>query len=301
MRILIIGAGAVGGFYGAKLTLSGEDVTFLARGAAADVLKHKDLVVRSYQGDFQARVKTITTLDGYSSPDLLILAIKSYDTAGVIDQIRPVVGADTLLLSFQNGVENEILLEKSFGRERVLGCVCYIGAEAIEPGVILHSARGTVSIGEWDGSRTPRLEKLIAAFQRANIDTKFSGNIQADLWTKLAWNTAFNQVCTVAHAKVGDVLDSEILSDLLINAMLEVVAIGKASGVDLAGDLADKHMLFSREELRSVKPSMLQDHERGRRLEHETFSGFLVREGRRLGIPTPVNALLHEILKFYDR
>jgi len=301
MRILIIGAGAVGGFYGAKLTLSGEDVTLLARGAAAEVLNRQDLVVRSYQGDFQAPVKVVTSLDGYTAPDLLILAAKSYDTPGVIDQIRPVVGPKTLLLSFQNGVENELILAKHFGKERILGCVCYIGAEVIEPGVVLHSARGTVSIGEWEGTLTQRLANIISAFQKAKIDTKLSENIQADLWTKLAWNTAFNQVCTIAHANVGDVLESEVLSDLLRNAMQEVVAIANANGVELTPDLIERHMDFSREELQPVKPSMLQDHERGRRLEHETFSGFLVREGRRLNIPTPVNDLLHELLKFYDR
>lgn len=301
MRILIVGAGAVGGFYGTKLTLSGEDVTFLARGATLDALNKHDLVVKSFRGDFHARVKAIGSLEGYPPPDLIILAVKSYDTDKAIELIRPVVGENTLLLSFQNGVENEIKLAEAFGRERVLGCVCYIGAEVLEPGVLLHNARGTVSIGELNGTTTPRLEKLVETFHKARIAVQASADIQKDLWIKLSWNTAFNQVCTVARAAVGSVMDSPVMLQLLRDAMKEVFAVAEKHGVFLSQDLIDKSLTLSAEELRSVKPSMLQDFERGRRLEHETFSGFIAREGKKFGVPTPVNTILYEFLCFLDQ
>ncbi len=301
MKILIVGAGAVGGYYGTKLVLAGEEVTFLARGAALEALKKHDLVVKSFRGDFHARVKAVEDFAGLEPPDLAILAVKSYDTDDVIRQIRPVVGDKTLLLSFQNGVENEIKLAQVFGQEKVLGCVCYIGAEVVEPGVILHNARGTVSMGEMDGSVTPRLEAIVDAFHRARIEIHASHDIQKDMWTKLAWNTAFNQVCTVARATVGLVLDSEPMRRMLRDTMAEVVAVGRGHGVALQQDMVEKHMQLSSEELRSVKPSMLQDFERGKRLEHESFSGFIVREGRKLNILTPVNTILYEFLSFLDQ
>ncbi len=300
MRILIIGAGAVGGYYGAKLTLGGEEVAFLARGAALESLRKRDLVVKSFRGDFHARVRVLEDLRGYDPPDLLILAVKSYDTGSAIEQVRSVVGPSTILLSFQNGVENEIKLAAAFGEDKVLGCVCYIGAEVLEPGVILHNARGTVSIGEMEGGQTPRLEAIVDAFRRARIDVQASPDIRKDLWVKLAWNTAFNQVCTIARASVGAVLDSEFMRQLLRDTMQEVVAVGQKHGVAVEDRVIDSHLHLSSEELRTVKPSMLQDFERGRRLEHETFSGFIVREGKKFVLPTPINAILYEFLCFLD-
>jgi 2-dehydropantoate 2-reductase len=301
VRILIIGAGAVGGFYGTKLTLAGEDVTFLARGKTFEALKKHDLVVKSFRGDFHVRVKVANSLEGYAPPDLVILAVKSYDTDEVIDQIRPAVGPKTLLVSFQNGVENEIKLGAAFGQEKVLGCVCYIGAEVVEPGVILHNARGTVSIGEMGGSKTERLETIVDAFRKARIEASASDDIQKDLWIKLSWNTAFNQVCTIGRATVGSILDSEVMQKLLRDTMREVFAVAAKYGVSLSEEVIDKSLHLSSEELRSVKPSMLQDFERGRRLEHETFSGFIVREGKKFGLPTPVNTILYEFLSFLDQ
>jgi 2-dehydropantoate 2-reductase len=301
MRILIVGAGAVGGFYGTKLSLAGEDVTFLARGATLAALQKHDLVVKSFRGDFHARAKAVGDLSGFPPPDLIILAVKSYDTSSVIEQIRFAVGADTLLLSFQNGVENEIKLAEVFGKEKVLGCVCYIGAEVVEPGVVLHNARGTVSIGELNGESTPRLEKIVDTFHKARIAVQASADIQKDLWVKLSWNTAFNQVCTIARATVGAVMDSPVMVQLLRDTMKEVFAIAERHGVFLSQDLIDKSFALSSEELRSVKPSMLQDFERGRRLEYETFAGFIVREGKKFGVPTPVNTILYEFLSFLDQ
>jgi len=301
VRILIIGAGAVGGFYGTKLTLAGEDVTFLARGATFEALKKHDLVVKSFRGDFHARVKAVDSLEAYDPPDLLILAVKSYDTDKVVEQIRPVVGDATLLLSFQNGVENELKLAAAFGKERVLGCVCYIGSETVEPGVIHHSARGTVAIGEMDGTKTERLRKIVDVFHKAHIDVHASDDIRKDLWIKLCWNTAFNQVCTVARATVGVVLESEAMRRLLRETMREVFAVASRHDVALSESVIDQHLTLSSEELRSVKPSMLQDFERGRRLEHETFSGFIVREGKKFGLAVPINTTLYEFLSFLDQ
>ncbi len=300
MKILIIGAGAVGGYYGAKLTLAGEDVTFLARGTALEALCARGLVIQSYRGDFQTQVNVVPSLEGYSDPDVIIICVKSFDTDKVIEQIRPVVGPNTLLLSFQNGVENEIKLTAAFGANKVLGCVCYIGSEVVSPGVIHHSARGTVSTGEMAGGTSERVDHIVSAFAHAGIDIHASSDIKRDLWTKLCWNAAFNQVCTIAHTSVGDVLDSAVLKKLLADIMEEVSRIAERHGVAVTPDMIQKSLASSDRDLRAVRPSMLQDFERGHRLEHETFSGFLVREGKKYDVPMPINTLLYELLKFHD-
>lgn len=300
MRILIVGAGAVGGFYGAKLTLAGEDVTFLARGAALEALAKHDLVVKSFRGDFHTRVHVTGNLQDLPIPDLIVICVKTYDTDKVLEQIRPVVGEKTLLLSLQNGVENEIKMAAAFGEEKVLGAVCYIGAEVLEPGVILHNARGSAAIGEMDGSVTDRLKKIVDIFHKGRIDVQLSREIKKDLWIKLAWNTAFNQVCTIARATVGSILESEVMRQLLRDTMKEVSAVAEKNGVYLNEEIIEKSLHLSSEELRSVKPSMLQDFERGKRMEHETFSGFILREGKKQGVPTPINAILYEFLCFLD-
>ncbi len=300
MRILVVGAGAVGGFYGAKLALAGEEVTFLARGAALEALKKHDLVVKSFRGDFHTRVKVVSDLQGLSPPDLILICVKTYDTDAVLEQIRPAVGKDTLLLSLQNGVENETKMAAAFDKERVLGCVCYIGAEVVGPGVILHNARGSVEIGEMDGRQTSRLEKIIEAFRKAQIDVSLSTDIKKELWIKLSWNTAFNQVCTIARATVGSLLESDVMRQLLRDTMKEVFTVAAKNGVYLSDEIIEKSLHLSSEELRSVKPSMLQDFERGKRLEQEAFSGLIVREGKKFGIPTPINTILYEFLCFLD-
>lgn len=301
MKILIIGAGAVGGFYGAKLACGGEEVIFLARGKSLEALKNRPLKIQSFQGDFEARVSVIAHPSEISSPDLILIAVKSYDTNAAIEQIRSLVADNTLLIPLQNGVENEFQLAAAFGRKKVLGSVCYIGAEAVAPGEILHSAKGSIAIGELDGRESDRAKKIVAAFEKSKTDVHLSLNIQKERWVKLAWNTAFNQVCTVARADVGSVLDSPPMRELLKDAMREVFTIAERHGVLVdAETMIEMSLALSEEELRAVRPSMLQDFERGRRLEHETFSGFLVREGNRLNVTVPVNTVLYRFLSFLD-
>ncbi len=300
MKILIAGTGAVGGYYGAKLALGGEEVTFLARGATLEALRKKDLVVRSFRGDFRTPVRVIADIHELSAPDLILISVKSYDTDLLLEQIKPVVASHTLLIPLQNGVESEYKIATAFGNEKVLGSVCYIGAEVIEPGVIVHNAEGTIAIGELSGLETKRLKNIVEIFQKCGIEAYSSPHIRKERWVKLGWNTAFNQICTIAHASVGDVLNFPEIRELIHDTMKEVYAVAQKSHVLLEDDLIKKSIQFSDEALRLVRPSMLQDFEKGRRLEHETFAGFIVREGKRLGVPTPINRILYNFLCFMD-
>lgn len=301
MKILIIGTGAVGGFYGAKLAQGGEEVTCLARGRMLSTLQSNPIHIKSYQGDFDVHLNVIAEPAAYTgSPDLIIITVKTYDTESALQEIAAMVGPETLLLSLQNGVEAEQKMMQRFGPDKVLGAVCYIGAEVTTPGTVVHSANGAVTIGEMDGRNSERLENLYAIFKHCGIDTHKSNDIKKTLWNKLLWNAPFNQVCAIAHASVGEVLDSPELKDLLWATGQEVVALAQANGVGLKEKDISKQLGFSEKDLRPVRPSLLQDLERGKRLEHETFGGFIVREGKRLGIPTPVNETLYRFLCFLD-
>ena len=299
-KILVIGAGAVGGFYGAKLTLSGEDVTFLARGKTLQALQTQPLKIKSFQGDFETRVTAIDSLEGFKTPDLIIIAVKCYDTDFILKQIEPIVGPDTRLLSLQNGVENEIKMKAAFGEKRTLGGVCYIGSETLEPGLILHNANGSIAIGELGGEITSSIQTFESLFQKAGIDVMVSDNIWRNLWIKLGRNASFNQVCTIARTDVGHVLDHPELLELIKKTYLEVFAVAKGHGVDIDESVIDMSLLFSQNDLRSVRPSMLQDFENHRPLEHESFSGFLSREGKSLNIPTPINDTFYDFLSFLN-
>lgn len=296
----MVGMGGVGGFYGSKLLQGGQEVIALARGPILKALQKQELKIKSYQGDFAVKHQAVEHVIDLSPPDLIILAVKTYDTDHALDQIAPIVADSTLLLSLQNGVESEQKMIARFGPENVLGAICYIGAEITKPGHLTHSADGAVTIGEMDSRDTDRLKQLYKMFQRCGIDIHISSDIQKTLWNKLLWNVPFNQVCTIARVTVGEALDSRELTELLRDTGREVVAIAKKHNISLNEESIEKHIHFSQQELRAVRPSMLQDLEKGKRLEHETFGGFIVREGNRLDIPTPVNETLYRFLCSLD-
>ncbi len=300
MKILMAGAGAVGGYYGAMLARSGQDVTLLARGKTLEVLRSNKLRVNSYEGDFEIQLKVVESIDEMDAADLIIITTKTYDTDTILQQIKPLVGENTLLLSLQNGVETELKMVAYFDKHNVLGGICYIGAEVTEPGTIVHSADGQIAIGELSGEQSERVQAIATIFGKAGIRTTLSTDIQRLLWKKLLWNAPFNQVCAIARSSVGDILDSPEMWDLLRAVGHEVVTLAQANDVPLTEEDIEEHLTFSDEKLRSVRPSLLQDLERGKRLEHETFGGYLVREGRRLNIPTPVNETLYQLLCFLD-
>ncbi len=301
MNILIVGTGGVGGYYGARLVQAGAEVTFLARGATLATLQSKPLTIKSYQGDFTVPATAVASVDELKQPsDLIIFATKTYDTDAVIAQIAPAVSEDTLLLSLQNGVESEHKLVARFGNKNVLGGISYIGSEVIAPGQIQHSAEGRISIGELDGTLSLRVKRLGALFEKAGIQVNVTEKIQYTLWKKLLWNVPFNQACAIARASVGELLDSEPMKKLLIALGGELIEVAQASGIELSSQDMKDHMKFSEDKLRAVRPSLLQDLERGKRLEHETFGGFVVREGARLGVSVPVNKSCYQLLAFLD-
>ncbi len=301
MRILIAGTGAVGGYFGGHLARAGHDVVFLARGANLAALRSHGLTIESVDGDLRLpSVHATDDVAGEAPVDLVLIAAKSYDSAAIAAAIAPLVRSDTLVLSLQNGVENESLLASILGLPPLLGAMTHIGAELIAPGVVRHVAEGTIFFGELTGHESPRARALAAFFEGAGVRHHLSRDMLLMLWDKLAWNAAHNAVTALTRSTAGRAARIPETAAVIRDAMLEVVAVARAQGIGLDPARVDVTIAFSRERLGDLRTSMLQDLERGRRLEYDALNGAVVRFGEVVGVPTPVNRTLYGLLAALD-
>jgi 2-dehydropantoate 2-reductase len=302
VKILVMGTGAVGSFYGGKLARAGHTVTFIARGENLRALRQKGLTVKSYQGNFSLeRVHATDHLGEAGVCDLVLVCVKSYDTVDAARLMRPVVGAQTVILSLQNGVENEEWLEDTLGSANVLGGMVYIGAELTSPGVVEHSFSGALVFGEQDGQRTPRAKRLEWVFLDADLQAQLSSSITLMLWDKLVWNAAFNAIAVLTRSTVGELLASPLTRALVRDTMLEVVAVAQAQGLNLKESRADEHIQGSQTPAMSAfATSMAHDLARGKRLEYDALNGAVVRFGERFRVPVPLNRTLYSLLARLD-
>jgi 2-dehydropantoate 2-reductase len=301
MRILIAGTGAVGGFFGARLARGGHDVVFLARGANLEALHRRGLTVESIDGDVHLPTVHATDAPAREAPvDVVLITVKSYDTAAVAAEIAPLVRADTIVLSLQNGVENESLLASVLGLPPLMGAMTHIGAELVAPGVVRHVAEGTIFFGELTGHETARARALAALFEGAGVRYRLARDMLLMLWDKLAWNAAHNAVTAITRTTAGAAARVAGTAAVLREAMLEVVAVARAQGIALDPARVDPTIAFSREHLGDLRTSMLQDLERGRRLEYDALNGAVVRFGEAVGVATPVNRTLYGLLAALD-
>ena len=301
MRILIAGTGAVGGYFGALLARASHDVVFLARGANLKALRQSGLTIESIDGDLRLEHVTATDrLAGLAPVELAIVTVKSYDTAAVAAAIAPVVTPETIVLSLQNGVENESLLASALGLPPLVAAMTHIGAELIAPGVVRHVAEGTIFFGEPTGHETPRGRALAEIFTAAGVRHHLSSDILLMLWDKLSWNAAHNAVTALTRATAGEAARIPATAAVLRDAMLEVVAVARAQGIGLDPVRVELVVAHSAAHLGTLRTSMLQDLERGRPLEHEALNGAVVRFGAATGVATPVNQTLYGLLVAID-
>jgi 2-dehydropantoate 2-reductase len=237
---------------------------------------------------------------GAAPVDLVLITAKSYDTAAIAAAIAPLVRPDTVVLSLQNGVENESLLASILELPPLLGAMTHIGAELIAPGVVRHVAEGTIFFGELTGHESARARALEALFTAAGIRHRLSHDMLLMLWDKLAWNAAHNAVTALTRTTAGEAARVPETAAVIRDAMLEVVAVARAQGIGLDPARVDPTIAFSRERLGDLRTSMLQDLERGRRLEYDALNGAVVRFGAVVGVPTPVNRTLYGLLAALD-
>ncbi|MFQ5882485.1 MAG: 2-dehydropantoate 2-reductase [Candidatus Methylomirabilales bacterium] len=297
MKVAVMGAGAVGGYFGALLARGGVDVALIARGKQVEAVKVHGLQIKSHRGDFTVTAKAVSDPREIGPVDLILFCVKSYDTESAARQCLPMIREGTSILSLQNGVDNEEKIAAIAGEDKVLGGVAYIGASVSEPGVILHTAEGRIVFGEMHGGISERVKRLEQTFREAGLPAEVSSNIQAILWGKLCWNATFNALNALVGGEVRPLVERPEARELAREVMEEVRTVAAAQEIHLPEDLVGKLLHWTATAAAGMKTSTRQDLEAGRPLEVEALNGVVIRKGRAAGVPTPYNFVLYALLK----
>jgi 2-dehydropantoate 2-reductase len=301
MRIAILGSGGVGGYFGGRLAAAGSDVTFVARGAQLDAMRTRGLRITSALGDATLpSVQVVDDIAKVGAVDFVFVAVKLWDTEAVAATLGRLADHGAAIVSFQNGVHKDDVLRKHLPPASIVGGVCYVASVITEPGIISHT--GTMQrlvFGEYDGARSARVKALLAACVAAKIDAEVTDAIERLIWEKFVFLVGVSGTTTSMRKTIGEIRDNAQTRAFLRDVMREVVAVGRAKGVALREDFADERLAFCDTLPAGMTSSMRNDLERGHRLEVPWLSGGVVEIGKALGVPTPLNRSIADILALY--
>ena len=301
MKIAVMGSGGVGGYFGARLAKGGAEVHFVARGAHLEAMRRDGIAIEG--GPDPIRVERVNATDDPQEigvADIVLFAVKLWDTQDALELIRPMVGPDTAVVSFQNGVQKDEYLTAAYDKRQVMGGVTYVATTIDRPGVIRQT--GTMQrlvFGEFDGSRSPRAETLLAAAQAGRINAEISPDIRREIWEKYVFLVGLSGTTTSMRTTIGPIRENPRTRAFLRDVMAEVVAVGRAHGVAFDPDYVDKRMAHADALPFEMTSSMHHDFERGNRLEVPWLSGGVAELGRKVGVPTPLNRAIADILALH--
>ncbi len=303
MRIAVVGAGGVGGYFGARLAQSGEEVAFIARGAQLAAIQSSGLAVYSPQGNALIRPARATNRpEEVGVVDAVILGVKTWQVGEAARQIRPLLGPATAVLPLQNGVSASDEIDECLGAGRALGGATWISVSIERPGVIRHHGIAPrIALGELSGEVTARATALARALEKTGARVELTSHIRRILWTKFVFMAAGSAVGSVARVPIGELRENPETRLLLRAAMEEVVAVGGASGIWLEADVVEQTLAFVDSLPYDGTSSMQRDVMAGRPSELEAQSGTVVRLGRALGVPTPTHRMLYALLAPQER
>ena len=300
MHIAIFGSGGVGGYFGGRLAAAGTDVTFIARGAHLDALRTRGLRIESPLGNVHLpQVRATDDPSTIGPVDVVFFTVKLYDTESAMALLPPLIGPQTVVVPFQNGVQSVAALTRAVGAPHTAGGTAFVYAVVTEPGVIRHTANDRLTFGELDGSRSARLEQLHEACLAAGFKATLSEQIEIDIWTKFVWLTVFSGVTSVTRLPIGALRDDPDLLALCQAAGMETMAVAHARGISLPATVLDDMIAGFQALPPQAKSSMLDDLERGRRLELPWLSGAVVRLGEEAGVMTPTHRFITTVLMPY--
>jgi 2-dehydropantoate 2-reductase len=315
MKVLIVGAGAVGAYIGARLTLIGVDVTLVARGPQLEAIRERGVQVRSRTGDFQAHPKICATLAEVGPVEVVFLGVKAHSLPQLAPQLKAVLAANTTVVSTQNGVPwwffenfagdwNGLRLERvdpggiisaAIDARRVIGSIVYFSTEVIAPGVIRHIEGNRISLGEPDGTRSERLRQIADALVASGLRAPMTAHIRNEIWVKLLGNVAFNPLSALTGATLGQMVRDPDVSNLAREMMREAQAVAARLGLDLP--ISIEQRMEGAKKVGEHKTSMLQDLEAQRPLELEAIVGAIVELGQRIGVPMPHTRTIYSATK----
>jgi 2-dehydropantoate 2-reductase len=296
MRIAVFGTGAVGGYFGGRLLDAGEDVSFIARGQHLAALREHGLSIASPKGDLHRPVTATDDPASIGPVDVVLLTVKLYDVESSASRLKPLIGPDTVVITLQNGVETVGMVSRHIGGAHVAGGVAYIVAVVDRPGHITHTTADRLVFGEHGGASSERLARFQEAGRRAGLVADLSPDIDIDLWVKFVRLSTWSGMTASTRSSMGVIRQHPALLRMMEAALEEAVAVGRARGIAFPDGLIEGTQQMVRNFPPESKSSMLEDLERGRRLELSWLSGAVARMGEESGVPTPTHAFINAIL-----
>lgn len=293
-----MGSGGLGGYFGALLARGGAEVDLVARGEHLEAMRRGGLRIDDASDPFVLEHPRATSDPGDIGPvDLVMVCVKLWDTEDALREMRPLVGPKTTIVSFQNGVLKDSYLRRAFGDARVIGGVAYVATTVSEPGVIRRTGPlQRLIFGEFDGARSLRVEAFHSAARAGGINAEVSSDINRDIWEKFVFLVGLSATTTTMRVPIGNIRENPQSRAFLLDVMREVVAVGRAHGVPLPEDYAEQRLDFADGVSADMTSSMHHDLERGNRLEVRWLSGGVVELGAQVGVETPLNRAVADIL-----
>jgi 2-dehydropantoate 2-reductase len=298
MKVAVLGAGGVGGYFGGRLAEAGADVHFLARGAHLRALQERGLRVRSTLGDISIPVNAADDPAAIDPCDYVLFCVKSFDTDEVAGRIGSLIHQGTAVVSLQNGIDNEEKIASAIGWEHVMGGAAFLFSTIAEPGVIAHTGGpARIVFGELGGQRTARAERLLELFVEARVDADLSTDIRSVLWNKFAFICAQAGLTASVRLPIGEIREVPESWTMFRRIVKEVAAVAAADGVVIGREAIDRHVAFAREIEGSTTSSLHYDLTHGRRMELEALHGTVVRLAGARGVAVPVSEAIYAILR----
>ena len=302
MNIVVFGAGGVGGYFGGKLTKAGFDVIFIAREKTLEAIKTNGLRVKSINGDFTVYPKVTDDLSEIKHPDVVILAVKSWQIEDIAKQLKSIIGEKTMVLPLQNGADNADRLREILNPSNVLAGLCKIVSKIESPSVIDHFAyEPEIVFGEYDNKKTERVKALKEVFDKAGFKNTLSEDIHLDIWKKFLFIATYSGIGALTRSTIGEIREDEHIRSMLYQTAHEIVTIANAKGIGLKNSDIDLVLKVIDNLDPKTTASMQRDVMEGRPSELENFNGYIVKTGKQLHITTPVNAFTYYCLLPQER
>jgi 2-dehydropantoate 2-reductase len=298
MRVLVVGSGGVGGYFGGMLAQGDCEVCFVARGAHLEAMRKAGLKIERVEGDIHLpHVAVSDDPSSFGVPDVVLFCVKLWDIEAAARAMAPLIGPDTIVLSLQNGVQKDEAVGAIIGRGAVVGSVCYVASRISEPGVIHRT--GTLQrlvFGDYDRKDRPQTDRFLEACRRSGIDALISPDIRRTIWEKFVFLVGLSAITTAMRSAIGSIRANPAGRTFLLELMQEAVNAGRAAGVELQAGYAEDTLAFVDTLPADTKSSMLVDLERGKQLELPWLSGYVADLGKKLGQPTPCNRAVVALL-----
>ncbi len=296
-----MGSGGLGGYFGARLVKGGADVTFIARGAHLAAMRENGLAIESTHDSFHLPSVKVTGDPATIGPvDLVLFCVKLWDTETAARSLLPVIGPETAVISFQNGVQKDDMLRPIVGDKAIMGGVGYVATTIARPGVIAQTGpMQRLIFGEYDGHRSQRAEAFLADCLAGGINAEISPDIRREIWQKYVFLVGLSGTTSAIRSSLGPIRSNPTTRQFLLDLMKEVIAVGRAHGVALAEDFAEQRLTFADSLHPDMIASMYHDLQHGKPLELKWLSGGVVDLGAKVGVPTPLNRAVRDILILY--